>query len=152
MRLIVLALLLSARPIAIGQSSPSPSQAPNPDPCNSALKLISPDACVHSASTAISILPIAPPSLNRTGRALPLVQPAIPSQLLVRNINPVQFLALNQPAPQVAPKASLHGKTEPIPTTFPDAHFQNIPTNWPGLKFMLIDQPPPTSAAGQKKK
>jgi hypothetical protein len=146
MRLVILALLLSAVSIANGQSNPSLSQNTDPHSCDSSLKLISPDTCVISISPAISILPAAPSNLNQTGRAAPQVKPAIAAQLFTRGQNPVLFLALNQPAPPVAPKSSSRAKPLPIPTTFPNAHVERIPTNWPGLEFLLIDQPPSTTA------
>jgi len=67
------------------------------------------------------------------------------AQFLIRGQNPAQLLALNRFVPQGAPNPLPRGKAEPIPTTFPDAHFENLPTNWPGLKFLLIDQPPSTN-------
>jgi hypothetical protein len=151
MRLTVLALLLSAGPIAVGQPNPSASQAPNPASCDPALNLASPDACLQSVSPAISSQPAPHLNPNWANRGLPQVKPAIPAELLSRVPNPLQFLALNQAAPRAVPKTSPRGKSEPIPTIFPDAHFERIPTNWPGLEFLLINQSPPANASTDSK-
>jgi hypothetical protein len=147
MRLIVPALLLSAGPFALGQSMLSAPQTPGPIPCNSTSQFTSPSTGPDVVSPAISPQLANRPNLNLKNLTLQQVKPAVPAQLFTRGPNPLRFLALNQPAPQVAPKALPHLKSEPIPTIFPDAHFENIPTNWPGLKFLLIDQPPAASAA-----
>jgi hypothetical protein len=41
---------------------------------------------------------------------------------------------------------------EPIPTVFPNAHAEKIPTTWPGLKLLLIDQPQSANATTDTKK
>lgn len=142
MRLIVPALLLSAGPMALGQLMLSAPQTPGPIPRNSTSQFASPSACPGFVSPAVSPQLANRSNLHLKNLTLQQVKPAIPAQLFTRGLNPLQFLALNQPAPQVAPKASPQGKSEPIPTTFPNAHFENIPTNWPGLEFLMIDQPP----------
>jgi len=144
MRLVILAFLLSAGSLATGQPNPPAPQSPNPTPCNSALQSFSPasSVCIDPGSIKTSVLPAPQPNQSWTGHGLPQVKPAIPAQFLIRGQNPAQLLALNRFVPQGAPNPSLRAKAEPIPTTFPDAHSENIPTTWPGLKFLLIDQPP----------
>ena len=144
MRLVIIALLLSAGSAATAQANPPAAQSSNPASCNSALQSTSPapGACIESVSPAISSLPTIRPNLNWTGRDLQQVKPAIPAQLLTGGQNPVQLLALNRFVPQGRPNPSPRAKAEPIPTTYPDAHSENIPTSWPGLKFLLIDQLP----------
>ena len=158
MRLILLALLISAGPMASGQTSPSASQSPNPAPCKPALQFISPSSspCLDLQSPMVPILPAAPPNLNRydrglTDRGQPQVKPALPAQLTARRPNQIQLLALNNLAPPPAPSSSPRGKAEPIPTTWPNAHVEKIPTNWPGLKLLLIDQPPPANKPAESK-
>jgi hypothetical protein len=149
MRLMILALLLSAGPLASGQLNHPAPRNPNPTPCNQTLQFIAPSAgpCVDAQSAAVAIQPATLPTLNWTGPGLTQVKPAIPAQLTARSPNPTQFLALNQLAPQVAPNSSLHAKAEPIPTTWPNAHFEKIPTTWPGLKSLPINHSPSADAA-----
>jgi hypothetical protein len=153
MRLVVIALLLSAGSVATGQPNPSAPQRSNPVPCNSALQSTSPasSVCLDPGSIKIPILPALQLSRSLTDRGLLQVKPAIPAQFLTRGQNPAQLLALNRFVPQGTPNPSPRAKAEPIPTTFPDAHFENIPTNWSGLKFLLIDQPAPAIKPAEAK-
>jgi hypothetical protein len=152
MRLMALALLLSAGSVVSGQANPPLMQNPNQPSCSPSLNLTSPDVCVQSVAPALSNQPVFRPNQNLTQRGSSQVKQAIPLQLLVRHPNPIQLLALNQTAPQVAPNSAPHAGALPIPTTFPDAHFENIPTTWPGLKFLLVDQPPSATVLTEPKK
>jgi hypothetical protein len=155
MKLISLALLLSAASMAAGQSDLSASQRTSAAPDNSVLTFISPLSAGHGAVTpAASILTATHPNLTRTNvnSASPQPKPAIPAQLLTRGQSPVQLLALNHFVSPGAPNNSPLAKSAPIPTTWPNAHFENIPTNWPGLKFLLVDQAPSTNAAAEPNK
>lgn len=151
MRLILLALLLSAGPLATGQPNPSPSQEPTPTPCKSPLLLIepSPGACLDALSPFVASDPAARPNLNWTDRFLQPVKTALPSQLMAHDPNP--FFALNQSGPLAIPYIPPRGKAEPIPTTWPNAHVEKIPTTWPNLKLLLIYQPPGANAATESK-
>jgi hypothetical protein len=145
MRFILLAILLSAGPLATAQQTPS--RPPNPTPCKSALRLIAPSsgACLTLQPSTISTLPIAPQNLNWTDLGSLQVKPAVPAHLTDRRPDPIQFLAHNNLAPPPAPNSSPRAKAEPIPTTFPNAHVENIPTNWPNLKLVLVDQTQPAN-------
>jgi hypothetical protein len=147
MRLILLALLVCPAAVAAGQSNPPASPHPDPIPGNSVRQFNAPSFgfSLDAQSPRVSLLPATPATPNWTGLASPQPKSAIPAQLLTRSQNPIQFLALNQHAPQVVPNNLPRGHATPIPTTFPDAHFENIPTTWPGLKFLLVDQAPSAS-------
>jgi hypothetical protein len=151
MRRILLAILISAGPLAPGQQTQS--RTPNPTPCKSTQQLIAPRSvpCVDSFSPTISILPTAPAILNWTDLGSLQVKPAVPAHLTDRGPNPIQFLAHNNFAPMPAPNSSPRAKAEPIPTTFPNAHVENIPTTWPDLKLVLVDQTPPVNPATDSK-
>ena len=150
------------RPIALlwigGHRSAEPStvssKAPLPTPRTSALQFISPASSSRLDPESIKISALPAPQLNQswTGPGLPQIKPSIPAQLLTRGQNPAQLLALNQLTQKLTPNDSHRAKAEPIPTAFPDAHFENIPTNWPELKFLLIDKPPTTNVAPDPKR
>ncbi len=153
MRSILIALVLSAGPLAIAQSGPHTSPTPSPAPCKSTLPFIAPSSTVclqlppASGTDSLAVRPAPQPDIH-----VFLVSPSESSpQAGTPNPNPFPLYALNQPGPQVAPNISPRGKAEPIPTTFPNALVEKIPTAWPNLKLMLINQPPPANAAAESK-
>jgi hypothetical protein len=152
MRLMVLSLLLSAGLVATGQTNRSASPNSGPIPCGSKLQVTSPSpsACPDAISPVVSTPTIDHPNLSWTDRGQQ-VKPAVPAQLMTRDQNALQLLALNQLASHEAVAHSPHGKSEPIPTTFPIAHFENLPTDWPGLKYLLIDQAPSATSPTKAK-
>jgi hypothetical protein len=64
--------------------------------------------------------------------------------------SPCSLIAQNlEPYPLHSP-GTFHGRSEPIPTQWPLAKFEQIPMEWPGLKMALIEHQPANPTAPSK--